>query len=98
MTKGTANFSNETEKFNYASDLFFGMNPEKRLWILLMFYLAKERSLRVVDNYDGTGGFQLMAHMLINDITDKAVINRWTASSQCSKQVEHYIIFRIFET
>jgi hypothetical protein len=38
MTKGNTNFSNETEKFNHAVDLFFGMNPEKRLWILLMFY------------------------------------------------------------
>lgn len=79
MTKGTVNFSNETEKFNYATDLFFGMNPEKRLWMLLMFYLAKERALRVIDNYQGhaDGGFSLMAFLHIDDITDNKVIQSW---------------------
>lgn len=87
MTKGNTNFSNETEKFNHAVDLFFGMNPEKRLWILLMFYLAKERALRVVDNYDGTGGFQLMAYMLIDDISDKTVTKRWAEQGIRSRAI-----------
>lgn len=87
MTKGNTNFSNETEKFNHAVDLFFGMNPEKRLWILLMFYLAKERALRVVDNYDGAGGFKLMAHMLIDDISDKTVAKRWAEEGIRSRAI-----------
>lgn len=87
MTKGNTNFSNETEKFNHAVDLFFGMNPEKRLWILLMFYLAKERALRIVDNYDGTGGFQLMAYMLIDDISDKTVAKRWAEQGIRSRAI-----------
>ena len=52
MTKETMKFGEETKKFNQAVDLFFGMNPEKRLWILLMLYLGKERSLHIVDNTD----------------------------------------------
>jgi hypothetical protein len=50
MTKETMTLIEETQKFNKAVDLFFGMNPEKRLWILLMLYLGKEKSLRFVDN------------------------------------------------
>ena len=48
MTKESMKFAEETKKFNQAVDLFFGMNPEKRLWILLMLYLGKERSLHLV--------------------------------------------------
>lgn len=87
MTKGNTNFSNETEKFNHAVDLFFGMNPEKRLWILLMFYLAKERALRVVDNYDGAGGFKLMAYMRIDDILDKTVAKKWAEEDIRSRAI-----------
>ena len=87
MTKGNTNFSNETEKFNHAVDLFFGMNPEKRLWILLMFYLAKERALRVVDNYDGAGGFKLMAYMRIDDILDKTVAKKWAEEGIRSRAI-----------
>ena len=50
MTTESMTFSEETKKFNNAVDLFFGMNPKKRLWILLMLYLGKERALHIVDN------------------------------------------------
>ena len=69
--------SNETERFNYAMDLFFGMNPQRRIWILLMFYLAKERALRVADNYDGPDDFNLMALMVLADITDADTSRLW---------------------
>ena len=77
MTKGNTNFSNETEKFNHAVDLFFGMNPDKRLWILFMLYLGKERTLRIVDNYDQYDNFHIMARLDINSIDDQGIAKRW---------------------
>lgn len=47
--------SDETVRFNKAIDLFFGMNPAKRYWILLALYFAKNRKLHVIDNYTGDG-------------------------------------------
>lgn len=77
MTKGNTNFSNETEKFNHAVDLFFGMNPDKRLWILFMLYLGKERTLHIVDNYDQYDNFHIMARLDINSIDDQGIAKRW---------------------
>lgn len=42
----------ENKEFIDAVELFFGMNPTKRLWILLMLYLGKERALRVYDSHN----------------------------------------------
>lgn len=40
----------QTENYNDAVDLFFGMNPQNPYWILLVFYLAKERKLRRIED------------------------------------------------
>lgn len=48
----TIKFLDETNKFKHAVDLFFDINPERRLWILLMLYLGKERSLHIIEGCD----------------------------------------------
>ena len=64
----TMNTSVETEKFNKAVELFFGMNPAKRYWILLALYFAKTKNLCAINNYDGKNGDFVMASMSIDQI------------------------------
>ena len=87
MTKESMTFAEETKKFNQAVDLFFGMNPEKRLWILLMLYLGKERSLHLVDNTEfeiyaknkscQESYWHVMAKLSIDDINSQAKKEQW---------------------
>lgn len=77
MTKETIFTMNETQKFNHAVDLFFGMNPQRRLWLLVMLYMAKERALTIVDNCDQNDYFRVIARVLIDDITDAKVREQW---------------------
>lgn len=87
MTKESMTFAEETKKFNQAVDLFFGMNPEKRLWILLMLYLGKERSLHLVDNTEieiyakskscHESYWHVMAKLSIDDINSQAKKEQW---------------------
>lgn len=87
MTKESMTFGEETKKFNQAVDLFFGMNPEKRLWILLMLYLGKERSLHLVDNTEfeiyaknkscQESYWHVMAKLSIDDINSQAKKEQW---------------------
>ena len=87
MTKETMTLIEETQKFNKAVDLFFGMNPEKRLWILLMLYLGKEKSLRFVDNVSpeeyartiscNSSYWHVIASLDIDDISNKKKVEEW---------------------
>lgn len=88
MAKENIRFNEETQKFNHAVDLFFGMRPEKRLWILLMLYLGKEKALRVIDNtspedYGNENSYQninwhVMASLSYDDINSKEVREEWS--------------------
>ena len=69
--------ADETSKFQKAVNLFFGMNPAKRYWILLALYFAKIRKLYAIDNYTGVDGGLVLASMSISHITHKDVANIW---------------------
>lgn len=77
MTIEMQNTSVETEKFNKAVELFFGMNPTKRYWILLALYFARKRNLYVIDNYDGTNDGYIMTSLPISLIGRKEVTDEW---------------------
>ena len=77
MTIEMQNMSIETEKFNKAVELFFGMNPTKRYWILLALYFARKRNLYVIDNYDGTNDGYIMTSLSISLIGRKEVADEW---------------------
>ena len=75
MTFENKDMSNETERFNYALDLFFGMNPAKRYWILLALYFAKNKKLQAIDNYEGND--LIMASMSIDLIGHRNIVEEW---------------------
>lgn len=97
MTKETMKFSEETNKFNHAVDLCFGMLPEKRFWILVMLYLSKERVLRIVDNlvpWNNVNAnsyndryWHIMAYLCIDDISDQVTKNKWRKEGITSRFV-----------
>ncbi len=90
MTMGNTKFSEETRKFHKALDLFWGMRPEKRLWIILMLYFGKERALKIVENtspqeYAKTNScpdyyWHVMASLSIDEITNPDTRNKWIKS------------------
>ena len=77
--------SNETERFNYALDLFFGMNPAKRYWILLAMYFAKNKKLQAIDNYEGNG--YVMATMSVDLIGHRNIVEEWNQKGVKSRSV-----------
>lgn len=87
MTKETMTFAEETDKFKQAVDLFFSMNPQKRLWILLMLYLGKERVLHLVDNTEfetyakskscKDSYWHVLAELSIDDINSEEKKEQW---------------------
>jgi len=85
MTAETTNMSNETERFNYALDLFFGMNPAKRYWILLAMYFAKNKKLQTIDNYEGNG--YVMATMSVDLIGHRNIVEEWNQKGVKSRSV-----------
>ena len=85
MTAETMNMSNETERFNYALDLFFGMNPAKRYWILLAMYFAKNKKLQAIDNYEGNG--YVMATMSVDLIGHRNIVEEWNQKGVKSRSV-----------
>ena len=95
MTKGTMTLTEETKKFNHVVDLFFGMNPEKRLWILLMLYLGKERVLHIVDNTEvetyaqnhscNEPYWHVMAKLSIEDINSQTKRTQWSKDGISSR-------------
>lgn len=85
MTAETMNMSNETERFNYALDLFFGMNPAERYWILLAMYFAKNKKLQTIDNYEGNDF--VMATMSIDLIGHRNIIEEWNQKGVKSRSV-----------
>ena len=85
MTFETKNMSNETERFNKALDLFFGMNPAKRYWILLAFYFAKNKKLQAIDNYEGNDF--VMATMSIDLIGYNEVVDEWNQKGVKSRSI-----------
>ena len=85
MTAETMNMSNETEKFNYALDLFFGMNPAKRYWILLAMYFAKNKKLQTIDNYEGNDF--VMATMSVDLIGHRNIVDEWNQKGVKSRSV-----------
>lgn len=85
MTDETMNMINETERFNYALDLFFGMNPAKRYWILLAMYFAKNKKLQAIDNYEGNG--YVMATMSVDLIGHRNIVKEWNQKGVKSRSV-----------
>ena len=85
MTAETMNMSNETERFNYALDLFFGMNPAKRYWILLAMYFAKNKKLQTIDNYEGNDF--VMATMSVDLIGHRNIVDEWNQKGVKSRSV-----------
>ena len=79
------NVMNETERFNYALDLFFGQNPAKRYWILLALYFAKNRKLKAIDNYEGDD--LVMADMSIDLIGYNEIIEEWNRKGIKSRSI-----------
>lgn len=84
-TAETMSMSNETERFNYALDLFFGMNPAKRYWILLAMYFAKNKKLQTIDNYEGNGF--VMATMSVDLIGHRNIVEEWNQKGVKSRSV-----------
>ena len=81
----TQNMVNETERFNYALDLFFGMNPAKRYWILLALYFAKNRKLFAIDNYEGNDF--VMATMSVDLIGHSSIVDEWLQKGIKSRSI-----------
>ncbi len=79
------NISCETEKFNEAVNLFFGMHPDKKFWILIVLYLAKTRKLRVVDNYEGNG--LVLARLDVEMLGSGKLRKEWNDSGVFSRFV-----------
>ena len=77
--------SNETERFNFALDLFFGMNPAKRYWILLALYFARNNKLQTIDNYEGDGF--VMATMSVDHIGQRNIVEEWNQKGVKSRSV-----------
>lgn len=84
MTDMTFAVSNDNQKFYKVVDLFFGMNPSNKFWILYTLLFAKRDWLRIIDNYDGSEGFEL-AKMDAELITHKAVADEWMSKGIHSK-------------
>lgn len=89
MTFETKNMSNETEKFNKALDLFFGMNPAKRYWILLAFYFAKNKKLQAIDNYIGDDF--VMATLSIDLIGHSSIVEEWNQNGVKSRSIVAFV-------
>lgn len=87
----TMNMSNETARFNKAVELFFGMNPTKRYWILLALYLAKTGKLQVIDNYDGKSDGFVMASMSLSLITNAEVADQWVRNNIKKRSVVAFV-------
>lgn len=85
MTFEKKDMSNETERFNNALDLFFGMNPAKRYWILLALYFAKNKKLQAIDNYEGNDF--VMASMSIEQIGHLNVVEEWNLKGIKSRSI-----------
>lgn len=85
MTFETKNMSNETERFNKALDLFFGMNPAKRYWILLAFYFAKNKKLQAIDNYSGNDF--VMATLSVDLIKNTKIGREWILQGVKSRAI-----------
>ena len=81
MTIETQNMSSETTKFNKAVELFYGMNPTNRYWILLALYFARTKNLYAIDNYDGTNEGFVMVSLPIELIAHKDVAEEWAKSN-----------------
>lgn len=88
---GVMDMSNETARFNKAVELFFGMNPTKRFWILLALCFAKTRMLRIIDNYDGTHDGFVMTSMPLSLITNADVIAKWTKDGIAERSVVAFV-------
>ena len=82
--------SNETERFNYALDLFFGMNPAKRYWILLALYFAKNKKLKAIDNYEGND--LIMASMSIDLIGHRNIVEEWNQKGIKSRSIVAIVV------
>ena len=85
MTFEKKDMSNETERFNYALDLFFGMNPAKRYWILLALYFDKNKKLQAIDNYEGNDF--VMASMSVELIGHRNIVDEWNQKGIKSRSV-----------
>ena len=79
------NMSNETKRFNYAIDLFFGMNPAQRYWILLALYFAKNKKMQAIDNYEGNDF--VMAVMSIDFIRHSNIVEEWNRKGVKSRSI-----------
>ena len=77
--------SNETERFNNALDLFFGMIPAKRYWILLALYFAKNKKLQAIDNYEGNDF--VMASMSVDLIGHSNIVEEWNQKGIKSRSI-----------
>ena len=89
MTFETKNMSKETERFNDALDLFFGMNPAKRYWILLALYFAKNKKLKAIDNYEGNDF--VMATMSVDLIGHTSIVEEWNQKGVKSRSIVAYV-------
>lgn len=87
----TMNTSVETEKFNKAVELFFGMNPAKRYWLLLALYFAKTKNLRAINNYDGKNEGFVMASMSIDLIGNQKVVSEWVKSNIRNRSIVAFV-------
>ncbi len=85
MTFENKDMSNETERFNNALDLFFGMNPAKRYWILLALYFAQNKKLQAIDNYEGND--LIMASMSIDLIGHRNIVEEWNQKGIKSRSI-----------
>lgn len=85
------NMSVETEKFNKAVELFFGMNPVKRYWLLLALYFAKTKNLYAINNYDGKDEGFVMASMSIDQIGKSNIINEWTKNNIHNRSIVAFV-------
>lgn len=75
MENNSAFLSKETENFNNALNLFFGMNPTNKYWILAALYFAKNRKLEAIDNYKGSG--LILASISIDLIDNMPLYSEW---------------------
>lgn len=86
-TVETMSMSKETELFNQAIDLFFGMNPVKRHWILLALYLAKNKKLAVLDNYIGEDLVLSVLDIDLLRVSDTKNAEEWERKSVFTRSV-----------
>ena len=91
MTIETQNMSSETVKFNKAADLFFGMNPTNRFWILLALYFAKRKQLVVINNYSNDDDGLLMSSLSIELISNPTIAETWIHKSIHSRSVVAFV-------